>query len=49
MSPESPMDLNQQNEQATLLVSLVLSTDAVTSCSIIPEMQKENVMEHHHN
>jgi len=41
-------DLNQGNEQAMLLIHVALSIVLETCCSRIPEMKKENVVEHLH-
>jgi hypothetical protein len=39
--------LNEENEQAMLLVHLILSV-VLESCSRIPKMQEENVVDRNH-
>jgi hypothetical protein len=42
-----PRDLSQRNEQAKPFVYLVLSIVPDRHCSRIPELQEENVVQHH--
>ena len=42
------MNQGKEQEQALLLVHLVLSIVTETRCSRIPELQKENTAERHH-
>jgi hypothetical protein len=41
-------DLTQEKKQAMLFVHLVLPSVQETLCSRTPELQDENVVEHHH-
>jgi hypothetical protein len=43
---KNPSDLNQGNQQAMLLVHLVLTVVLKTLCSRTPELQEESLVEH---